>query len=246
MRNLVNRLEVIILLLMVLIASNAGAEQGGVEDKTLSPYFFVKSDGPGIERLPLKSTSADVDIAGVIADVKVTQVYKNEGSKPIEAVYVFPASTRAAVYGMKMTIGERVINARIKKKEDARREYENAKQQGKSASLLEQHRPNVFQMNVANIMPGDVINVELKYTELLVPADKVYEFVYPTVVGPRYSNQTAETVSSPEKWVRNPYLHEGELPDYTFDIAVNIAQVHGLARNGYNIIFILDLAAQLL
>ncbi len=59
--------------------------------------------------------------------------------------------------------------------------------QGKSASLLEQQRPNVFQMNVANIMPGDVINVELDYTELLVPEDGTYEFVYPTVVGPRYS-----------------------------------------------------------
>jgi Ca-activated chloride channel family protein len=223
MRNYVNRLAVIILVLMIFIVSNVRAEQGSVEDKTLSPYFFVESDGHDIDRLPLKSTSADVDIAGVIADVRVTQVYKNEGSKPIEAVYVFPASTRAAVYGMKMTIGERVINARVKKREDARREYENARQQGKSASLLEQHRPNVFQMNVANIMPGDVINVELKYTELLVPADNVYEFAYPAVVGPRYSNQTAETISSSEKWVQNPYLHEGELPDYTFDIAVNIA-----------------------
>ncbi|HBZ57034.1 MAG TPA: trypsin, partial [Syntrophobacteraceae bacterium] len=73
-------------------------------DKTLSPYFFVKSDSPDLDSLPLKSTSAAVNVAGVIADVKVTQVYKNEGKRPIEAVYVFPASTRAAVYGMKMTI----------------------------------------------------------------------------------------------------------------------------------------------
>ena len=81
----------------------------------------------------------------------MTQVYKNEGQKPLEAIYVFPASTRAAVYGMKMTIGERVIQAKISKREDARREYEQARDQGKSASLLEQQRPNVFQMNVANI-----------------------------------------------------------------------------------------------
>jgi Ca-activated chloride channel family protein len=209
--------------LLILVSSNAGAQQKEFEDKTLSPYFFVKSDAPETDRFPLKSTSSDVDISGVIADIKVTQVYKNEGSKVIEAIYVFPASTRAAVYEMKMTIGERVIKANVKKRDEARRDYEQARQQGKSASLLEQQRPNVFQMNVANIMPGDSIKVELSYTELLAPADGIYEFIYPTVVGPRYSNQPVDDAPDSEEWVRNPYLHEGEPPDYTFDITVNIA-----------------------
>ena len=199
------------------------AQEAEPADKTLAPYFLVQSDDPSIDALPLKATSAQVDIAGVIADVKVTQEYKNEGQKPIEAIYVFPGSTRAAVYGMKMTIGERTIEAKIEKREEARRQYEEAKQQGKSASLLEQQRPNVFQMNVANIMPGDVIVVELKYTELLVPTDGVYEFVYPTVVGPRYSNQPAATAPDSDQWVANPYLHEGEEAPYSFDITVNLS-----------------------
>jgi Ca-activated chloride channel homolog len=192
-------------------------------DRTLSPYFLVKSDDSSVDQLPLKATSAFVSISGVIADVRVRQVYKNEGKKALEAIYVFPASTRAAVYGMKMTIGERVIQAQIKKREEARREYERARDQGKSASLLEQQRPNVFQMNVANIMPGDEIKVELSYTELLIPTDRVYEFAYPTVVGPRYSNTTADQAPASEHWVQNPYLHQGEKAPYTFDINVTIA-----------------------
>ena len=96
-------------------------------DKTLSPYFLIKSDDPSVDRLPLLSTKADVSIAGVIADVKVKQVYKNDGKKPIEAVYTFPASTRAAVYAMKMTIGDRTIVAQIREREKARQEYEAAK-----------------------------------------------------------------------------------------------------------------------
>ncbi len=192
-------------------------------DRTLSPYFFVKSEDPRIDPIPLKSTSAWVNLSGVIADVRVIQIYKNEGQNTLEAIYVFPASTRAAVCGMKMTIGERVIEAKMAKREDARREYEQARDQGKGASLLEQQRPNVFQMNVANILPGDEIKVELQYTELLVPTDRVYEFIYPTVVGPRYSNQRADKVSPKEKWVQNPYLHQGEAPSYTFDIRLNIA-----------------------
>lgn len=194
----------------------------GGEDKTLSPYFFVMSDDPSVDQMPMKSTRADVDIAGVIADVKVTQVYKNEGKSTLEAIYIFPASTRAAVYAMKMTVGNRVIDAEIKEREQARKEYEKAREEGKTASLLEQQRPNVFQMNVANILPGDVIKVEMKYTELLVPTDNVYEFIYPTVVGPRYSNVKEADAPAGEHWIENPYMHSGEKATYTFGLDLNI------------------------
>jgi len=193
------------------------------DDKTLSPYFFVKSEDATLDQLPLKSTSVVANILGPIADVAVTQVYRNEGSKPIEAVYVFPASTRASVYGMKMTIGERTITAEIQKREEARQAYEQAKQEGKSASLLEQDRPNVFQMNVANILPGDEIKAELRYTETVVPTESVYEFVYPTVVGPRYSNRPASTAPASEKWSQNPYLHQGEPAPYSFNMKARVS-----------------------
>jgi len=215
---------IVLALVFAFIGGGAQAfgQQQVSEDRTLSPYFFVNSGQPGEDRLPLKSTAASARISGVIADVLVTQVYKNEGKRPLEAVYIFPASTRAAVYGMKMTMGKRIIEAKIKKRDEARREYEQARDAGKSASLLEQQRPNVFQMNVANIMPGDEIKVELKYTELLVPTDRVYEFVYPTVVGPRYSNQKASAAAPSDPWLENPYLHQGELSGTTFDMAVQI------------------------
>ncbi|MFH0843940.1 MAG: VIT domain-containing protein [Pseudomonadota bacterium] len=193
------------------------------KDRSLSPYFFVKSDDPEIDRLPLKSTSVTVNISGVIADILVTQVYKNEGKRALEAIYIFPASSRAAVYGMKMTLGGRTIIAKIDKREEARQRYEQARQEGKTASLLEQKRPNVFQMSVANILPSDLIKVELRYTELLVPTDKVYEFVYPTVVGPRYTQQRADENNPAEGWTANPYLHQGESPNYSLGITVNLS-----------------------
>ncbi len=191
-------------------------------DKTLSPYFLVKSNSKDTDQMPLKHTSAEVNIAGVIADVKVRQVYVNQGKNTLEAIYVFPASTRAAVYAMTMTIGERKLIAKIEERQKARQDYEQAKQDGKTASLLEQQNPNVFQMNVANILPNDSITVELRYTELLVPTEGVYEFAYPTVVGPRYS-ETPESQALPhEEWVSNPYLHAGEKPNYTFDLQTTL------------------------
>lgn len=190
--------------LIVSAAKVFGAEEGDM--KTLSPYFFVENEASGTESFPLKNTDVSVQVNGVIADVVVRQTYGNEGKTPINARYIFPASTRAAVQGMKMTMGEKVIVAKIKEKEAAKKEFDEAKKSGKSASLLSQQRPNVFTMNVANIMPGDKVDIELHYTELLVPAEGVYEFVYPTVVGPRYSSQSAEEAPENDKWVENPYL----------------------------------------
>jgi Ca-activated chloride channel family protein len=189
------------------------------KDKTLSPYFFVPDGDPDIDQLPLKETTADVTIAGVIAKVRIRQVFENKSKKPIEAIYVFPASTRAAVHAMRMKIGKRIIKAKIEERKKARKKYEQAKKEGKRASLLEQQRPNVFTMNVANIMPKDKIEVQLDYTELLVPEDSVYEFVYPTVVGPRYGGGADK---NKDKWIENPYLRQGKKETYKFDIKVKI------------------------
>ena len=209
-------------------------------DKTLSPYFFVEGGDPGIDRLPLKDTRVDVAITGVIADVTVRQQYENHGTRPIHARYVFPASTQAAVYGMTVTVGEVRIVARIKEREKAKTEFETAKREGKSASLLEQSRPNVFTMNVANVLPGDTISVELKYTELLVPTDGVYEFVYPTVVGPRYS-ETRESQASPEDaFVKTPYTKQGEPPRSEFHVSGIVSTgipIQELASPSHHVLF---------
>ncbi len=192
------------------------------DDKTLSPYFVVLSEHPGTDNLPLKETSASVNIVGVIADVTVKQVYINSGLNTLEAIYTFPLSTRAAVYGMQMKIGSRTVTAKIEEKKKARDDYEKAKTEGKRTSLLEQSRPNVFTMNVGNIAANDTITVELKYTELLIPEKGIYSFVYPTVVGPRYSNKSKETASADDNFVSTPYTKEGVMPAYRYGINVQI------------------------
>jgi len=230
----------VIALVSLAPAGVAAQEDRPPADKTLSPYFFVDGGDPAVDLLPLKDTRVNVAITGVIADVTVRQVYENRGTRPIHARYVFPASTRAAVYGMTMTVGNVRIVARIKEREKAKTEFEAAKREGKSASLLEQSRPNVFTMNVANVLPGDTISVELKYTELLTPTDGVYEFVYPTVVGPRYS-ETSESQASPEdRFVKAPYTHEREEPRSEFHLAGSVSTgvpIQEIASSTHQVLF---------
>jgi Ca-activated chloride channel family protein len=210
------------LLLIALVALAGAGSAQTQQDKTLSPYFFVQGN-PDVDHLPLKDTRAEINVSGIIADVTVLQIYRNEGSRPIHARYVFPASTRAAVYAMRMQIGNQVIVAKIKEREKAKAEFEAAKQAGKSASLLEQDRPNVFSMNLANLMPGEQVEIQLRYTELLVPTDGIYEVIFPTVVGPRYSSEPESAAPSENRWVKSPYLHQGNKPTSTFHLSTKIS-----------------------
>jgi len=185
-----------------------------------SPYFHVHSDDPGLDALPLKATQVDVRIAGVIAAVTVTQHYRNEGQRPIEARYVFPGSTQSAVHAMTVQVGERRIVAQIREKQKARLEYEGAKREGKTTALLEQERPNVFSMNVANILPGDDVRVELQYTEMVAPHDGLYRYVFPTVVGPRYRSPSA--APSNGSFPATAHLRPGVLSNVAFDLNVRL------------------------
>jgi Ca-activated chloride channel family protein len=207
-------------LLLIVAAAASFPVSAQTEDKTLSPYFFVKGD-PNVDHLPLKDTNVTISVTGVIADVSVKQIYRNEGIRPINASYIFPASTRAAVYAMRMKIGDQVIVAKIKEREAAKKDFEDAEKQGKSASLLEENRPNVFSMKLANIMPNEQIEIELRYTELLVPTDGIYELVYPTVVGPRYPSNDSKGGS--DRPVSAGYFRQGVRPTSALRISTQIS-----------------------
>lgn len=239
MKNLKNRLWILFsVLILAMMPVTVHAAESENEDVTLSPYFYVENADPGLDSLPLKATDVMTNINGVIAETYVTQTYTNEGTRPINASYVFPASTKVSVHGMKMTIGDKVVTAQIKEKETAKEEFEQAKSEGKSASLLEQQRANVFTMSVANIMPGDVIRIELHYTELISPTEGIYQFVFPTVVGPRYASPTMDENGETAEWVETPYLQEGKTPDAAYNITVNLSTgvpISNLTCNSHDI-----------
>ncbi len=146
---------------------------------------ILKPEGAGT--CPLKHTDVKVEISGFLARVNVTQEFQNPLNEKIEAVYVFPMSQNAAVDSMTMLVGERKILGKIKRREEAREIYEQARAAGKTASLLDQERPNIFTQSVANILPGETVKIEISYVETLKYEDGRYEFSFPMVVGPRYT-----------------------------------------------------------
>ena len=78
-------------------------------------------------------------------------------------------------------------------------------------------------MNVANILPGDEIKVELKYNELLVPTEGSTSSSTPPSWVPVIPTGRGDGAPAENDWVQNPYLHAGESPTCPFDIHADIA-----------------------
>lgn len=137
-------------------------------------------------QLPLLKTDMVTHIRGDTASVELTQTFKNPTSKPINARYVFPLPPDAAIHAMRFYTGDFIVEGEIHEVQEAKAIYAKAKKQGKQAALTVQHRPNVFTQDVANLMPGATVKVELHYVHGVPKVDGKYEFTFPMIVGPRY------------------------------------------------------------
>ncbi|HVI03862.1 MAG TPA: VIT domain-containing protein [Enhygromyxa sp.] len=168
--------------------------------------------------LPLQHTRFDTVVVGTVAETEVTQIFSNPFDEPIEAVYMFPLHERAAVDDYWLKVGERAIRGQMQTREQARETYEQAKHSGRTAGLLEQQRPNLFTQHVANILPGERIEVSMHVVQPLEQEHGVFSLVLPTVVGPRY---VPDTVRDAQK-ITAPSVPEGDVTCADLDISVAI------------------------
>lgn len=222
--------------------SQSGAANDSDEDTSpgsgamLASYITdggVRADNRTELPLPLKHTEVRARIVGYVGTVDVTQQFENPFDRKIEAVYVFPLPEKAAVSEFVMTIGERRIRGILREREEAEAIYREARAQGYQASLLTQHRPNIFEQKVANIEPGHQIDVNIRYFHTLAHRDGWYSFVFPTVVGPRYNPPGAT----------DPVLAVPRKPAQPFTAGTSVRYLRPRERSGHDIAITVELDA---
>ena len=165
--------------------------RGGTRNELVTQGSLLVRQGQRVLKVPLEQTRVRIKIAGHLAEATVTQVfinpYQQRKKGNIEAVYVFPLPVNAAVRGFVLRHGGREIRGRLLRREAARAIYRQARAAGKVAALLTQQRPNIFTQQVANLRPGQRVEVELRYASALRYDAGTYELVFPMVVGPRHA-----------------------------------------------------------
>ncbi len=186
----------VVILLLTQAAAAGPGQPGRTADRLFAPARLSEIGRPSLlfrahesDRLafaPVVTTEVRITVGGLLVRARVSQTFRNPNDDWVEGVYVFPLPENAAVDHLKLKLGERVIEGRIKERETARRIYQTAKRQGKKAGLLEGERPNIFTTSIANIGPKEEITIDIEYQQTLHYDQGAFRLRFPMVVGPRY------------------------------------------------------------
>ena len=171
------------------------------EDIESGSLFYKTKHGYQAQLAQYSDFSLDVN--GLVARVKVKQTFVNRSSEWLEAVYVFPLSENSAVDQMKMVIGERIVLGEIKKKKQAKKLYQQAKKQGKKASLVSQQRPNMFTTKVANIGPNEKVTIEIGYLEQVHYQNQEFSLRLPLTITPRFVAKQQKKLANSQAQTEN-------------------------------------------
>ncbi len=162
----------------LLLVNKEALDDGGLFFITDTPGLYVPA--PGL------ASDVSIEVNGIVARVKVIQTFTNNTDQWVEGIYTFPLPEKSAVDRLTMVVGERRIEGEIKEKAEARKAYEQARSEGRRASLVSQERANIFTNEVANIGPGETIVVEIEYQDQARFQDGDFELRFPMVIRPRY------------------------------------------------------------
>ena len=182
---------VLALLCLLLLSAQPRAQE---RDPQTGAADLLGCTEDGLVPLPQLFTRIELTVSGLLVHGVVEQAFVNPGETPLEAVYVFPLPDRAAVHALEMHVGDRRIVAVVQEREEARRTYEKAREEGKKAGLLEHRKGNLFTTAVSGINPGERVTVRIEYVQEAGWNGHEFETVVPLTYTPRYHPGGAENV----------------------------------------------------
>ena len=117
---------------LAIASSNSQEIPNPINEAESGSMIFQFDDHSSVFQTALK-TRVEMNIIGSINMVSVIQTFTNSSDQWVEGIYVFPLPEDSAVDQLKMYVNDRVIEGQIHEKEEAKKIYESAKNEGKVA-----------------------------------------------------------------------------------------------------------------
>jgi Ca-activated chloride channel family protein len=175
--------------------------------------------------VPLEGVRITMKLRGLAAEMTVNQRFVNHEESPIEATYLFPLPEDASVCGFTVRTGERTIEGTVEERDKAFEIYDDAMAEGDGAFLLDQERPNVFHLSVGNVLPGQVVDVQIRLVSQVRYDSNFVRLMIPTTISPRYTPGDL-----PEEQRREI---ERITPPYAFDVPYGFSlEIDALLHSG--------------
>jgi len=135
---------------------------------------------------PHLSSAVQLEVSGLVARVRLTQRFRNDRDAWVEGVYSFPLPAGAAVDALTMRYGSTVIEGEIREKAAAEQVYRKAREEGRRTVLVDRQRPNLFTTRLANVGPGETVEIEIAWQQTVTYEDGEYGLHLPLTLTPRY------------------------------------------------------------
>lgn len=204
----------------------------GVDGAAAQGFGSVEARDANGADFALAALESEVDytIGGLVAEARIHQRFVNRSDGWIDATYLLPLPEGAAVHDMELHVGGRTIAGEIREKEQARNEFVEAAASGRRASLVETSRAQLFRTAVANIGPGETIEVELRWWQPIAFRDGRFALTLPLTYTPRFepgvpAGDGAATAGRPNR----DDVHSIDAPtvrvDVTLDAGVALARI---------------------
>jgi Ca-activated chloride channel family protein len=201
-----------VILLSLLFSVEAPANVKFEHENTAAELILETKTGAQSQAL-LLDTELQGNISGLIASLTLTQTFRNASPEWVNGRYVFPLPEQATVDSLTLTTDDKVLRGVVKEKEQAKKEFKIAKTAGKRAGLLQQHRPNLFSMSLANIPPNGTVVAEITWVETVKLDSGSFSLRLPTTLTPRFIPGKSVSIE------QSPHLIETELtPDQTMHV----------------------------
>jgi len=218
-------ISAVLLLLLIIPVESARADGPGDE------FYGLEFQGSvGMQRTVALDTDIQVEVTGLTARINVTQIFQNTGQGWAEAVYRYPLPPGSAVDRLRVHVGERILEGEIQEKEEARRQYQQAKSNGTTASLVEQQRASQFETRLANIAPGDDISVSISFLAQVDYRDGSFSLQIPMTFTPRWGDGGMESEVEPVRFAAmGRSNNQPSVDDHRLTVAVDLRSGMDLA-----------------
>jgi hypothetical protein len=141
-----------------------------------------------IKELTLQNITNNIVVIKNRVNVETIQKYKNNYNETININYEFPIPDKAAVYAFELTIDNEKYEAKVEQKQYALQIFQDASQNGDTASILTKHN-NAFVFMISNIEKNKEFEIKIKYIYDIKALNHKYRLQIPTTLAPKYGQE---------------------------------------------------------
>jgi Ca-activated chloride channel family protein len=142
----------------------------------------------------VKSVSIDATIKDQVAEVQLSQVFRNTSSAQLNVSYLFPIPPDAVITQFTLLVDGKEYPAKMYPREEAERIYEGIVRSNRDPALLEYVGYGALQTQVFPLPPGEERKVTLRYSQLCRRDHDLTELTFPLGSG-KLSSKPIENLS---------------------------------------------------